>query len=83
MTTQNKINRLAELVGNRAALAGIIGRHPSLIGRYAGYGYLPAQHNGAIKAYVSNNLDERGEEWARLVLGCLEPDTCPCCGRVL
>lgn len=75
--------RLAELFGSKRELARIVSRHPSLISKWMAEGRIPPAHNQAIKIAISELAPERGEEWARLALGCLDSDVCPGCGRPL
>lgn len=85
----NKAVAVAELVGqhtetykgnqfsgNNAALARVLGRHPSLITRMTKAGEIPARYNSTLMA------------WARKAgvtheMAGLVAQTCPCCGQSL
>jgi hypothetical protein len=69
------LDHIVAIVGSKAALAAIINRHPSQVTRFVKYGYLPAEHNKAVEAWVADGGDAA-------VLEHLQP-VCACCGHAL
>jgi len=62
--------------GNNAALAALLGRHPSMVTRFVKSGTVPARYNSALMAWAK----EKGIAEAMAVN--LE-QICQCCGQRL
>lgn len=74
----NKVERLAELFGNRTLLAAAIDRSPAIITRMIKAGRVDPKYNAALRTEIATWM---GGKNARAALDCLEPDTCPTCGQ--
>jgi len=85
----NKVEAIAALVGahtetyqgnqfsgNKSALAAVLGRHPSLVTRFAKAGTVPARYNETLLKWAK----EHGvsEQMAFYL-----EDRCPCCNQKL
>jgi len=80
-TEENKVNKLAKLIGSKRRLAEVIQRDPVVVSRMSGRGIVRPEFNKFIKAFAAENSDIMGEDWALEVLGCLEDEACPVCGN--
>lgn len=79
----NKVERLSELVGNRRALAKIIGRDPSVVSRMITANAIRPEFNASIRAWVAEHEPPFTAKEASAILGLLDTDRCPTCGQPL
>lgn len=81
----NAATRLVRLLGKggKAELARIISRDPAVVSRIVKKGVIPPIFNPVLKTYIAEQVDVRGEDWAKEAMGCLDLGTCPHCGQPL
>lgn len=75
----SNIDRLVEIVGNKAMLAEICSVDPAMVTRWSKDGRLPTKYNRAVMAWGAAHDNSLSSD----VFACLDPAVCPTCGAPL